>query len=1643
MDAALGQSWANVSAAACLALPTPDEQVACSAQQLNITDPPSIYDWASSSFLWTPVTCLLSNVTYSNRVDQASAFNYCTVPQEGNDAFLFAALALLAGACSRGKLAVVWVLVAGGTLGAATYLANLRELGNGVAMWLGISPPDLFFYAFIPPLALDSALRLDLFLLRKTWPHMLLTTFVMVIASAFLLTPIIMFAKGFGSRGFTWAHVALFSAMVASTDALSVTAILKKSGGPERLVTLMEGESLLNDASAITLFEVFKGILEAHADPAQPFPSVWSSLPDILLDTLRLAGIGAGVGLAVSIALGYLLRWLRWYGVQPASESVAALSCSFLAFYLANSPAGGSGVIAVVVFGLWGNFTRKWGMLAASEESGDFDAFWDACSLGANGLVFFWSGCACLNFLIRSAGMLAGSAWSWAAIPLIYIALVALRTGSYALFNVTPFRWLNEALSWPEVAFAGWAGLRGSVSLIMIADFLTHRSLLSNPSNEQQQLVNAEITLWTAMFVLLTLVINAPTLGPLVRLLGLNQAAKTRGPARARVKRALCSFTAAALEELRRQEGELLQGANWEAVAHYCVLSRSLESFDAPQPSVKPSQGRYSEAGGTAADGPASADRSAQGGEGEDSSGIGSEDYDAASGAGSICAEVAQGVPFLGAGPAPQDKAAGERAVPDQATQAAERPAEPAPGDLELGAPPTSRQPEAAGAGDAAEAYYCSVPAAAGAALQAQLQGALLASRQERQQQAHAASQSGSAACSAGLPASPRGEDSAASHTLTTASGRQLQQRLARQLAVLRQQQGQQAQQAGSGPASPRVPPASSSGAIEPERHAYTLSGAAGASLAAELQRQLALPRRSTQHSAASRPPLAAAYPPQRDLLGRRLARPASSSDSPRWAFSLARPGLARTPMGLSGDAAVSADASVGSRATLSPAANFLLPAVAPAAPPLAAQMELRRARTFHQGPTGLAGSAAQPAALKAAWHFMAAARSGAAADAVFPGLGAEQEAGRETSAVPPVPPVQMADLRLGLLARLQRTCHARRMQGLLSAQGLRTLEYCFNRAAERADQPLTVWSSFLAKEVQGGPGIRMLARTLVATARGYAALPRLAQRALSWPFRKLSGMLRGLLGRRLLISCEAAVEYWLALEGGLQLPLAEAASHPGLAEELRSEVEAEVAAVQRFVADREVEAPDTFQAIQSYRAAMALLRRQAGFAQELYQSGAVDAGERGEILEALGKRERRLELTGPVWKPPRPGAVLRSLPFLRCLPRSQLGRLLSQGSVRELKRGEQFWRADAGASASQGLFVVLGGAVRRRLQRLEGGNAKELFQSTGGVVGALLAATGARLPGSDTAVAEGNSLGRGPLLFHLPQVAVEKLLEGGRSGKPAAAQARLELLRLAGGYVLQHCEAGVLAAVQGLLQRQGKPSALPQSRASAPVPASASGGGRVKAPSVELAAVMELIAAQEVEEEDLGRPPTMAATAGSEGAAGASTATSGKANVAAARAWAAQVTAAMRAELHSTLLLELPPGATFCQTTHAVVLRGQLAALPPTRQPGAAAPVVLPWLADPRLGLVPGAGSYREDQEQRWWAGPEGALLLVWLTGDGRDPPGVAEAAQAAPSAAAAQPTALRYGATMQGQSAAVGGSPGRRLMPWQHPFVRRKPAQ
>lgn len=295
------------------------------------------------------------------------------MPLEGKDAFLFAALAIVVGVLAFGKLAAVYSLLFGSLLALWSWGVDLRELSNAMAIWIDVSPPDLLYYAFLPPLLVDGAMRLDWRIFRRVSVHVVLTAVVMVLLTALTLTPIVLYVMRFASRGWSWVHGALLASMLAATDAIAATAILKQGGGPERLVVLLEGEAMLNDASGITLFAAFFKLFERHESPSEPFPTVWEALPGIIGSIARLAGIGLGIGLGIAVVHGLLLALLRrrrFPASDAAVEATLALGMAYLAFYVANGPAGGSGVIAVVVMGLWGAATGRWSAPAETAGGG-------------------------------------------------------------------------------------------------------------------------------------------------------------------------------------------------------------------------------------------------------------------------------------------------------------------------------------------------------------------------------------------------------------------------------------------------------------------------------------------------------------------------------------------------------------------------------------------------------------------------------------------------------------------------------------------------------------------------------------------------------------------------------------------------------------------------------------------------------------------------------------------------------------------------------------------------------------------------------------------------------------------------------------------------------------------------------------------------------------------------------------------------------------------------------------------------------------------------------------------------------------------------------------------------------------------------
>lgn len=468
----------------------------------------------------------------------------------------------------------------GAALQALTFPLNTGRLGNALAWFLGIQPYELFFYVFLPPLLADAGVRIDWFLFRRQVVQILTAAFLVVGGTTGLMIPLLLYGLRLVDRGWNWSHVALLGSMLASTDAVAILDVMKGGGGPRRLRVLLEGESLLNDASSFTLFTIFLArVLDDTAGP-QSGAGVAGL---VIANMLKLAVGGAAIGLAVSAAAHAVLRWMRRRGAGVDHQVALTLAGGYLSFYGANSVAL-SGVVAVAVFGLYGAATSTWDLPPTPGAAAAFAAFWDALSFVANATVFFFTGAAIVNFFVRSArdfrreelaglplANAAAAAFAnkdlWAGLwrfPFVYIIVFGLRF--LLLVGFRPL-FILEGSDLPvrEAAFATVAGLRGSVALILAQAVITS-DFTATPA---QAKVRAEIVLWTALFVLCTLLINAPTLPWWLRVLKLDTVPEARLALRRRAVGALRVHTAKVVNSLRQDGEDAFAGVDWGRVRDF------------------------------------------------------------------------------------------------------------------------------------------------------------------------------------------------------------------------------------------------------------------------------------------------------------------------------------------------------------------------------------------------------------------------------------------------------------------------------------------------------------------------------------------------------------------------------------------------------------------------------------------------------------------------------------------------------------------------------------------------------------------------------------------------------------------------------------------------------------------------------------------------------------------------------------------------------------------------------------------------------------------------------------------------------------------------------------------------------------------
>jgi len=250
----------------------------------------------------------------------------------------------------------------------------------------------------------------------------------------------------------SWAACFALGAVVAPPDAVAATAIARRIGLPRRVVTILEGESLLNDATALVALRTAIGTAGGAF-----------SVTSVGLDFLLAAGGGVLVGLAAYVAVG----WVRKHLTDPVLDTSVSFVTPFLA-YVAAEQAHASGVLAVVIAGLLLGHRAPVLQTASSRIAERLN--WRTIAFLLENAVFLLIG-------LQFRWIVAGVAKSSLAPGTVALACLAtlLAVVLLRLAWVFPARWLlirpgpdattGDHASWHYTAVLGWAGMRGVVTL--------------------------------------------------------------------------------------------------------------------------------------------------------------------------------------------------------------------------------------------------------------------------------------------------------------------------------------------------------------------------------------------------------------------------------------------------------------------------------------------------------------------------------------------------------------------------------------------------------------------------------------------------------------------------------------------------------------------------------------------------------------------------------------------------------------------------------------------------------------------------------------------------------------------------------------------------------------------------------------------------------------------------------------------------------------------------------------------------------------------------------------------------------------------------------------------------------------------------
>jgi monovalent cation/hydrogen antiporter len=307
--------------------------------------------------------------------------------------------------------------------------------------------PDLVLLVFLPPLLYASAFFFDLRSLRADARVIAFQAIGLV-----LVTTGAVAVLAHELMDLPWAMSFVLGAIVSPTDPAAATAIMRRVGAPRRLVNVLEGESLFNDATALVAYKV--AVAAAVGESVSASHTV-----------LEFFGDAAG-GIAIGLAIGWLIAEVRKRVDDVNTELTISLFSAYGAFIPADQ-LGVSGVLAVVTCGLVLGFRAP--EIASPESRMQGFALWSVLTFLLNATLFILIGLQLPAIVDGLSGQPAGEVVGYAAAVCAAVILVrfAWNFGLTAFIRTVDRRESQRArrASWRFRIVGAWSGMRGSVSL--------------------------------------------------------------------------------------------------------------------------------------------------------------------------------------------------------------------------------------------------------------------------------------------------------------------------------------------------------------------------------------------------------------------------------------------------------------------------------------------------------------------------------------------------------------------------------------------------------------------------------------------------------------------------------------------------------------------------------------------------------------------------------------------------------------------------------------------------------------------------------------------------------------------------------------------------------------------------------------------------------------------------------------------------------------------------------------------------------------------------------------------------------------------------------------------------------------------------